>query len=85
MFLESFLEATKEAVFGAGAGSYEGGKYIRVSFQLLGSGQFMSVAAAGAHQFHGHNDQLEQVTEYRVEVICEGRDVAQKAVWALKK
>jgi hypothetical protein len=81
----SHLAPTKDAVFGAGAGVYQGGKYVQVAFQTLGQGQFVPVAEAGADPHTGTVDQLEHVLEYKVEVLCEGRDVAQKAVEALKK
>jgi hypothetical protein len=64
---------------------YENGKYVQVSFQMPGQGQFMPVSAAGAGPHTGTVDQLEHVLEYRVEVRCEGRDVARDAVEALRK
>jgi hypothetical protein len=80
----SHVEATKQAVFGAGAGVFENGKYVQVAFQAMGQGQFMPVAAAGANPHEGTVDRLEYVLEYKVEVQCEGREVAKKAVEALK-
>ncbi|KAF4864269.1 GTP cyclohydrolase 1 type 2-like protein [Colletotrichum siamense] len=80
----SHLVATKDAVFKSGAGVYDEGKYIQVAFQITGQGQFMPVAAAGAVPHTGAVDQLEQLLEYKVEVMCAGRDVAKAAVAALK-
>lgn len=79
------LSETKDAIFATGAGVYEGGKYIQVAFEFTGQGQFLPVAAAGASPYLGEPGRLEQVLEYRVEILCEGRDVAQAAVRALKR
>ena len=76
---------TKDSIFGAGAGSYEGGKYVQVAFQITGQGQFLPVAEAGAVPHTGSVGQLENVLEYRVEIFCAGRDVAKAAVAALKR
>ncbi|KAK2768972.1 structural toxin protein [Colletotrichum kahawae] len=80
----SHLVATKEAVFKTGAGVYDEGKYVQVAFQITGQGQFMPVAAAGADPHTGTVDELEQVLEYKVEIVCVGRDVTKAAVAALK-
>ncbi|KAK6227120.1 hypothetical protein QIS74_00675 [Colletotrichum tabaci] len=80
----SHLVVTKDAVFKTGAGVYDNGKYVQVAFELIGSGQFMPVAAAGADPHTGAVDNLEKVLEYRVEVLCVGRDVTKAAVDALK-
>ncbi|KAJ0347202.1 hypothetical protein KNSL1_006720 [Colletotrichum chrysophilum] len=80
----SHLVATKEAVFKTGAGVYDEGKYVQVAFQITGQGQFMPVAAAGADPHTGTVDELEQVLEYKVEIVCIGRDVTKAAVAALK-
>jgi hypothetical protein len=64
---------------------YEGGKYVQVAFELQGSGQFVPVAEAGASPHTGSAGKLERVLEYRVEILCEGRDVAKAAVAGLKK
>ncbi|KDN70939.1 hypothetical protein CSUB01_08156 [Colletotrichum sublineola] len=80
----SHLAVTKDAVFKTGAGVYDEGKYVQVAFELTGSGQFMPVAAAGADPHTGAVDQLEKVLEYRVEILCVGRDVTKAAVTALK-
>ncbi|KAJ0313582.1 hypothetical protein COL516b_000521 [Colletotrichum fioriniae] len=80
----SHLVATKDAVFETGAGVYDEGKYIQVAFELTGQGQFMPVAAAGAAPHIGAVNELEQVLEYRVEILCSDRNVAKAAVTALK-
>jgi hypothetical protein len=75
------LEATKTAIFAAGAGRYP--NYAECCFQTPGTGQFRPVDAAKPNI--GEVGKLEQVEEYRVETICNGRDVVVKAVEALKK
>ncbi len=75
------LETTKTAIFAAGAGRYS--NYAECCFQTLGTGQFRPVDAAKPNI--GEVDKLEQVEEYMVETVCNGRDVAVKAVEALKK
>ncbi|KAF9879824.1 hypothetical protein CkaCkLH20_02635 [Colletotrichum karsti] len=80
----SHLKDTKDAIFKTGAGVYDEGKYVQVAFELTGQGQFMPVAAAGANPHTGSVDQLERVLEYRVEILCAGRDVTSAAVAALK-
>jgi hypothetical protein len=68
---ESHLEAVKTAVFGAGAGRI--GDYDRCCWQVMGQGQFRPLAGSNPHL--GQRDQLEQVAEYRVEMICEAQYV----------
>ena len=60
---ESHLEATKNAIFTAGAGGI--GNYEHCAWQVLGTGQFKPVQ--GAQPFIGELDTLEQVAEWRVE------------------
>ncbi|USA47679.1 NGG1p interacting factor NIF3 [Acinetobacter sp. C26M] len=62
---ESHLEATKQAVFGAGAGGI--GNYEHCAWQVKGIGQFKPVK--GANPFLGQLDELEQLEEWRVETI----------------
>jgi structural toxin protein (hemagglutinin/hemolysin) RtxA len=64
---ESHLEAVKTAVFEAGAGRI--GDYDRCCWQVMGQGQFRPLAGSNPHL--GQLDQLEQVAEYRVEMVCE--------------
>lgn len=81
----SHLTATKDAIFKTGAGVYEGGKYVQVAFELTGQGQFLPVAEAGAVPHTGSVGQLERLLEYRVEIMCDGRDTAKAAVASLKR
>ena len=62
---ESYLDATKQAIFAAGAGGI--GNYEHCAWQVLGTGQFKPVQ--GANPFIGQLDSLEQVPEWRVETI----------------
>lgn len=63
---ETHKERVKQAVFDAGAGQFDG--YDCCSWETLGNGQFRPLA--GSQPFIGEQGQIEQVSEYRVEVIC---------------
>lgn len=69
---ESHLETVKEALFAAGAGRYAA--YDRCCWQVLGLGQFRPLE--GSRPFLGTAGVDERVAEYRVEMLCEDRDVA---------
>lgn len=66
-----YVEQVKAAVFTAGAGKQ--GHYDQCCWQTLGKGQFRPLA--GSDPFIGAkskaNGAVEQVDEYRVEVLCE--------------
>ncbi|MGE0625610.1 MAG: NGG1p interacting factor NIF3 [Pseudomonadales bacterium] len=62
----SHLEATKAAVFEAGAGRV--GRYDHCCFQVLGQGQFRPLP--GSSPFAGSVGKLERIDEYRVEMVC---------------
>jgi hypothetical protein len=79
------LAVTKEAIFAAGGGVYAHGKYINVSFEVPGNGQFIPVSAAGAKPHTGEVDKLERTQEMKVEIRCTEEEVVKKAVEALKK
>jgi hypothetical protein len=79
----SSLEACKEAIFRAGAGSYPGGKYTRTCFVTRGTGQFLP--NEGARPNIGSVGKVETLEEMKVESICVGRNVVVKAVEELKK
>ena len=76
---ESHLESVKQAVFDAGGGRI--GDYDSCCWQVLGQGQFRPLA--GANPFIGRPGALEQVAEYRVELVCEDT-LIHDAVAALK-
>lgn len=75
---ESHLEATKIAIFKAGAGAM--GHYEHCAWQVLGTGQFKPVH--GAKPFIGELDTLESLPEWRVETIV-SEDQAQQVARAL--
>ena len=76
---ESHLDATKLAVFEAGAGGI--GNYEHCAWQVLGTGQFKPVK--GANPFIGELDTLERIPEWRVEMIVP-EDQASRVARALK-
>ena len=63
---ESHLEATKAALFAAGAGRI--GDYAECCWQVGGSGQFRPLEGSRPHL--GRTGELEIVPEYRVEMLC---------------
>jgi hypothetical protein len=68
---ESHLQQVKAAVFGAGAGKSP--HYEHCCWQTLGQGQFRP--KKGSHPYIGQEDMLSLVPEYRVETLCEDKDV----------
>jgi len=76
---ESHLEVVKAAMFAAGAGRI--GQYDRCSWQVKGTGQFRPLE--GADPFIGQVDQVQQVVEYKVEMVCE-EEVIHAVVQAMK-
>lgn len=63
---ETHLEPVKRALFAAGAGRI--GDYDSCCFQLKGTGQFRPLE--GSQPFIGQTGEVEQVAEYRVEMVC---------------
>lgn len=63
---ESHLEAVKQAVFAAGGGRI--GDYDQCCWQVRGLGQFRPLA--GSNPFLGRQGEVEQVEEWRVELVC---------------
>jgi hypothetical protein len=76
---ESHLEETKSALFRAGAGCI--GDYDSCAWQCRGQGQFRPLD--GSQPFLGESGQLETVSEYRVELVCEDSYI-RAAIAALK-
>jgi hypothetical protein len=72
----SHVDEVKAAVFAAGAGRI--GDYDQCCWQVLGEGQFRPLP--GSSPFVGDEGEVEQVAEYRVEMVCE--DSAMNAVVA---
>lgn len=75
---ESHLEQVKYALFNVGAGRFS--NYDQVCWQTLGVGQFRPLQGSQPHI--GQHNTLEQVSEYKVEMICED-DLLTKAIAAL--
>lgn len=75
----SHLDAVKQALFAAGAGRYA--HYDCCSWQVLGTGQFRPLG--GSQPFIGTQNTLEEVLEYRLEMLCEDR-ILPKVIAALK-
>ena len=63
---EAEVEQVKRALFDAGAGRI--GNYSDCCWQVLGSGQFRP--GEGSQPFVGKAGEVEQVSEYRVEMVC---------------
>jgi hypothetical protein len=77
---EEALDATRDAVFGAGGGTI--GDYERCSWYTAGTGTFL--AREGASPAVGGVGQEERVAEYRVEVVVPEESLA-AAVDALRE
>lgn len=77
---ETDLERVKSAMFEAGAGKI--GRYSKCSWQTLGQGQFMPME--GSDPYLGQVLQLEQVKEFKVEMIC-SEDKIDAVILAMKK
>ena len=75
---ESHLEAVKEAVFATGAGRI--GDYDSCCWQTPGQGQFRPLE--GSNPFLGSRGEVEQVDEYKVEMVCDDH-VIEAAIEAL--
>jgi len=74
------VEIVKSAMFTAGAGQI--GDYECCAWPVLGVGQFRPLA--GATPFIGKIGAIEQVAEYRVEMVCHDAYL-QNAIAALKQ
>ena len=77
---ESHLNEVKAAVFAAGAGRI--GQYDNCCWQTLGQGQFR--ALAGSNPFVGQQERLEQVAEWKVELVVPA-ELIHDSVKAMKK
>lgn len=64
---ETHLEQVKDALFEAGAGRI--GDYDSCAWQTLGQGQFRPLEESAP--YIGQTGQVEQVAEYKVELVCE--------------
>lgn len=68
----SHLETVKQALFDAGAGKI--GDYDSCCWQTPGTGQFR--ALEGSDPYLGQKGQVEQVEEFKVELVCEDNLIA---------
>ena len=70
---DSHLETVKESLFEAGAGKI--GNYERCAWQVKGEGQFF--ANGDSAPTFGGKHQLTRLIEYKVEMVCEDKYIAQ--------
>lgn len=63
---ESHLEPLKSALFAKGAGHYKA--YDQCCWQVRGEGQFRPLP--DSRPYYGKTGRLENVAEYKVEMIC---------------
>ena len=68
---ESHLEHVKQAMFNAGAGRI--GNYDSCCWQAKGVGQFRPLE--GNNAFIGETGKVEQVDEFKVEMVCEEKKI----------
>ncbi len=77
---DTHLEPVKAAIFAAGGGQI--GAYDHCCWQILGQGQFRPLP--GSQPWLGQTGQLEQVAEWRVELVVADEQV-RACVTALKQ
>lgn len=77
---DNALELVKSALFAAGAGTI--GNYEHCCWQVQGTGQFKPLAGSNPHI--GAHDRLEEVDEWRVEMVVATANIA-KVIEALKQ
>lgn len=77
---DAHLEKVKHAVFSEGAGRI--GHYDSCCWQVPGTGQFRPLK--GSTPYIGQTNQLETVSEYKVELVCQD-DLISPVLQALKK
>lgn len=73
------LDTVKSALFAAGAGTI--GDYEQCCWQVQGAGQFMPLAGSTPHI--GVHDRLEEVDEWRVEMVVDEKAI-EAVIAALK-
>jgi len=73
---DSHLEAVKQAIFAAGGGRI--GRYDSCCWQVQGLGQFRPLPGSQPHL--GEQGSLEQVAEWRVELVLADEAIARQAV-----
>ncbi len=75
---EKNLDEVKEALFSEGAGQI--GNYKKCCWQTKGTGQFLPLKSS--NPTIGQQGKVEQVTEYKVEMVCRG-EILSRVVKAL--
>jgi hypothetical protein len=75
------LSEIKTAIFAVGAGTHPG--YSEVCFATPGIGQFKP--GESATPAIGAKGKVEELEEVRCETVCNRREIAERAVAALKK
>lgn len=78
---ESHVEQVKSAMFNAGAGKI--GNYSSCSWQVKGEGQFCP--EVGSNAYIGKIGVIEEVSEYKVSIVCEDAKVVRNVVTAMKQ
>jgi structural hemagglutinin/hemolysin toxin protein RtxA len=73
-------EEVKNNMFANGAGKI--GNYSCCAWQVLGEGQFMPLA--NNHAFVGELNNLEKISEFKIEMVCEDTYI-HNVIAALKK
>ena len=76
---ENHCETVKQAMFDMGAGVL--GNYQECSWQTLGNGQFKPLQ--GSKPYLGDINKLEKVAEYKVEMLCDKKNI-KTVIQALK-
>ncbi len=77
---ESHLEIVKKALFDKGAGKYK--NYDMCCWEVKGTGQFRPLS--GSSPFIGKTGEIENIDEYRIELICQ-KKYLKNAIKELKK
>lgn len=75
------LSEIKAAIFATGAGTFP--NYSECCFVTPGKGHFRP--SDNANPAIGTRGELEEVEEVKCEMICNGREITERAVAALKK
>ena len=75
------IDELKAAIFATGAGTYQ--NYTECMFMMPGIGQFRP--GDNSNAFIGTKGQLEEVSEVRCEMVCQTKEITERAVEALKK
>ena len=74
-------ELVKNAMFKAGAGKM--GNYDSCAFETEGIGQYRPLAGSNPHL--GKLNQIEKVSEVRVEMICHTEEIIKNTISAMKE